>query len=363
MDDRALTQMKTKRTSFSRWPRRMLKNDKSFYTLRRFDVRTTFKTLFSNVRSISDIIMLGQHPCRRMLAECNRKYAILYSLRDCLIELEKMTGLHEIKNRLFEIICYYGMGTRRQLQPTGMQHIVITGAPGTGKSHLGRIIAKIFARLQIIPSDRVLMAKRSDFIGEHLGSTAIKTQQLIDKALGGCLFIDEAYSLADKEHRDSFSKEALDCLNQNLTEKAGQFLCIIAGYETEIEQCFFGMNPGLKRRFPVHFKIERYSAADLTEMFLRQLEGAGWRVDPVAQAELVRLFTQKYDYFLYAGGDIQSLVQFSKIRYAVREIRTALQVPMSPTLCKNDIDEALEQLYASRKDSAGVSEMVKHMYL
>ena len=110
-----------------------------------------------------------------------------------------------------------------------MLHTIIEGPPGVGKTQLGKVLAKIYLSLGIIQSDKFRIASRKDFIGEYLGHTAIKTQKVIDSCMGGILFIDEAYSLGNGDtKKDSFSKECIDTLNQNLSENKGKFVCIIA---------------------------------------------------------------------------------------------------------------------------------------
>ena len=145
-----------------------------------------------------------------------------------------------------------------------MLHTIIEGPPGVGKTQLGKILAKIYLSLGIIQSNKFRIATRKDFIGEYLGHTAIKTQKVIDSCMGGVLFIDEAYSLGNGDSKkDTFSKECIDTLNQNLSENKGKFVCIIAGYKENLEHDFFSVNPGLQRRFPFRYSIEKYTSKEL----------------------------------------------------------------------------------------------------
>jgi hypothetical protein len=109
------------------------------------------------------------------------------------------------------------------------------------------------------PELKFKVAKRSDLIAKYLGQTAAKTQEVIDDAVGGVLFIDEAYSLGNADGGDSYAKECIDTINQNLTEKKNQLLVIIAGYENALEECFFAYNEGLNRRFPFRYTIDAYT--------------------------------------------------------------------------------------------------------
>ena len=110
-------------------------------------------------------------------------------------------------------------------------------------------------------------AIRKPFQVNILKST-IKTRELLEKASGGVLFIDEAYSLGNSEKRDSFSKEAIDMINQYLSENKNDLMVIIAGYDEELDKCFFAYNPGLKRRFSSYYKIEGYDYNELIDIFL-----------------------------------------------------------------------------------------------
>jgi len=101
---------------------------------------------------------------------------------------------------------------------------------------------------------------------------------MIDAAKGGVLFIDEVYSLGNAEKRDSFSKECIDTINENLTTKKTDFICIIAGYKEDIKDCFFAYNAGLERRFPIRFHIDEYNASELFSIFKKKVDG---RVDQI----------------------------------------------------------------------------------
>jgi len=179
---------------------------------------------------------------------------ILCNLVNPLTELNNMVGMANVKEHMvdqilfflqgFNVItrcgkctdCTFGLACIKT--QTEMLHTVITGPPGVGKTELGKILGKVYKELGILSNDTFKLVTRSDLIAGYLGQTAIKTQKVIDEAKGGVLFIDEAYSLGNAELRDSFSKECIDTLNQNLSERR-DFLCIIAGYKEELEKCFF----------------------------------------------------------------------------------------------------------------------------
>jgi hypothetical protein len=167
------------------------------------------------------------------------------------------------------------------------------------------------------------IAKRSDLIGKYLGHTAAKTQEVINEALGGVLFIDEAYSLGNAEGRDSFAKECIDTINQNLTEKKNQLLVIIAGYEEALETCFFSYNEGLNRRFPFRYTIESYTPAELGQIFIKMVgeinkqPGSEWTID-ISNEKLNSFFKDNHQLFPNFGGDVETFLLSVKIQHGIR---------------------------------------------
>lgn len=202
--------------------------------------------------------------------------------------------------------------------PTGdFMHTVLYGPPGTGKTEVAKILGNIFCHLGILKANTFKKVTRSDLIAGYLGQTAIKTREVIDSAIGGVLFIDEAYALGNTEKRDSFSKECIDTLCEALSDHKHELMVIIAGYEKELTDCFFSYNEGLSSRFTWRYKIDNYSANDLRKIFEKIVRDNRWtfkEVDAVKDA----WFKEHYDYFKYFGRDIEVFFTKTKIAHSRR---------------------------------------------
>jgi hypothetical protein len=194
------------------------------------------------------------------------------------------------------------------------------------------------------------IVRRSDLIGKYLGHTAALTQRVINSCLGGVMFIDEAYSLGNAEGRDSFAKECIDTINQNLSEKKGELLVIIAGYKDDLEACFFAYNPGLHRRFPFVYSIEPYSPDDLVEILCRKVKdlGLGWQLPDDERPAVVRLFERHHSQgtFTNHAGDVETLLFTARVEHAKRVYRK--NESEKKVLRLSDIDSALKLLAESK---------------
>lgn len=231
----------------------------------------------------------------------------LILLQPELEELSNMIGLNKIKNIIVSQIIYLIQKLNKDEE---MMHTVLYGEPGTGKTMLAKILAKIYLKLDFVKNNKFIIANRSDLIAGFLGQTAIKTQKLINKAKGGVLFIDEAYSLGSNNNgSDSFAKECIDTLVHNLSEKK-DFICIIAGYKNELERCFFSQNKGLERRFPWAYNIPSLSYEDLKKIFILMVRKE--KLDINENDIPDNFFKNNKQFFKYNGGSIETFI--TKIR-------------------------------------------------
>lgn len=217
-----------------------------------------------------------------------------------LNELNEMVGLENVKKDVTMLINYIRVEKMRKEKglsnnPVAL-HTVFYGPPGTGKTTVARLIGRIFKTLGMLAKGHVVEVARADLVGEYIGHTAPKTDKLVDDALNGILFIDEAYTLKPEGVGNDFGQEAIDCLLKRMEDERERLVVIVAGYTEEMQQ-FIESNPGLKSRFNRYFYFKDYEPAELGEIFRRLVDKRGYKITPSAfervQGLLERLFEDR----------------------------------------------------------------------
>ena len=212
---------------------------------------------------------------------------------ECLEKLNGMVGLAAVKQEISNLAAFLNLQIRRGETNTFQgKHYVFTGNPGTGKTTVARIMADVFRTLGILSRGQLVEADRSKLVSGYSGQTAIKTNQLIDSAMGGVLFIDEAYTLKSSD-QDSFGSEAIDTLLKRLEDDRGKFICIVAGYTDQMHD-FIDTNPGLKSRFTQTIHFDDYTPDELTQIFVNLAKGKNFTVDDTTRDAVHRQFEQLY---------------------------------------------------------------------
>ena len=310
------------------------------------------------INSIDDLIELGEkYQKQRKRTLYNIDVKTLSKLVRPLKQLKAMIGMQNVKETIIDLIVYYMQDFEHT--NSNMLHTVIQGPPGCGKTTVARIIADIYLKLGILHNNTFIIARRSDLIGKYLGSTAIKTQKVIDSAYQGVLFIDEAYALGNNEQRDSFSKECIDTINQNLTEEKCNFICIIAGYKKHLQSCFFDVNPGLERRFPFRYQIEPYSPAELKRIYINMVQIAEWSF--IDGLPTLNFFERNMNHFTFNGGDMETLFQMTKLAHSRRVF--CLDPKHKKVITQKDLDRALELIIKNKIHKNETNKTPFGMYL
>jgi SpoVK/Ycf46/Vps4 family AAA+-type ATPase len=271
-----------------------------------------------SISSIIDIIEVSKNyetGRKRKRVEYNFDLERLKPCIKALKKLNELVGMEEIKKNIIDQILFYAQG----LNTNEMMHVCLTGPPGVGKTTVGKILAELYCSLGFLETDKFRIADRSSCIGGYLGQTAIKTKKVLKESLGGVLFLDEVYSFGSgKDDGDSYAKECIDTINQFLSEHTENFIMIIAGYNDEVEKCFFSVNPGLRRRFPWRYDIKDYTHTDLKEIFIYQVKENYWNFEQDFDFGMLTDIFQQKEYFKDNGGSCLVLFDKAKICHSRR---------------------------------------------
>ncbi|AGN36413.1 Stage V sporulation protein K [Bacillus paralicheniformis] len=257
-------------------------------------------------------------------------------LKEIEREMNTLVGMEEMKRNIKEIYAWIFVNKKREEQglKAGKQalHMMFKGNPGTGKTTVARLIGRLFYEMNVLSKGHLIEAERADLVGEYIGHTAQKTRDLIKKAMGGILFIDEAYSLARGGEKD-FGKEAIDTLVKHMEDKRNEFILILAGYSREMDH-FLSLNPGLQSRFPISIDFPDYSVSQLMDIAKRMMAEREYQFSPEAEWKLK-------DHLMAVKSTV-SPAKFSNGRFVrnliEKSIRSqAMRLLMGDCYLKNDL--------------------------
>ena len=255
-------------------------------------------------------------------------------MKDLLAELDGYIGLQTVKEEVHNLInmaSVYQLRRQHDLPTTDMSlHLVFTGNPGTGKTMMARMMARIYRSLDILSKGQLVEVDRSGLVAGYVGQTAIKTQKVIQKALGGVLFIDEAYALNGKSEND-FGQEAIDTILKAMEDHRDDLVVIVAGY-TDLMDRFIHSNPGLESRFNRFLLFEDYTSDEMLDIFKMQCKKGCYQLSDGVE-ELVR------DYITEENGDPETFGNARGVRNIFEHILVAQnnRLAAMETVTKEDL--------------------------
>lgn len=213
-------------------------------------------------------------------------------------ELNSLIGLENVKQEIEDLVIFNKVQKNREkigLKKTNRtMHMAFLGNPGTGKTTVARIVGNMYRSLGILSKGHFIEATRTDLIAEYQGQTALKVKRLIQKAKGGVLFIDEAYSITENEKSDSYGRECLTELTKALEDYRDDLVVIVAGYD-DLMKKFFESNPGLKSRFNYFINFEDYSVNQMFEIFLSYCKNEDYILEESAADKLKKFLEKQSD--------------------------------------------------------------------
>lgn len=220
------------------------------------------------------------------------------TLEELLSELDSLVGLDNVKNDIHSLLNFIKVSKLREERgmkvPEISYHLVFTGNPGTGKTTVARLVAQLYYKMGILQQGQLVEADRSTLVAGYLGQTAIKVQKVIQSALDGVLFIDEAYSLANEEN-DSYGKEAIETLLKAMEDNRDKLVVIVAGYDNLMRD-FINSNPGLRSRFNKYFKFNDYNGEEMFRIFQRFCKQNGYVLEEEAESRILTKFNSMYEH-------------------------------------------------------------------
>lgn len=215
------------------------------------------------------------------------------TLQELLDELNALVGLEKVKTKVNDLIVYQKVQKLRRENnlhsSKNTLHLSFTGNPGTGKTTVARVVGRIYKQIGLLSNGHFIEVSRTDLIAGYQGQTALKVKKIIERAKGGVLFIDEAYSITENDHSDSYGRECLTELTKALEDYRDDLVVIVAGYKEPMNK-FFESNPGLKSRFNTFIEFENYQAEELEEILLSMCEKNDYRLSEEVRRSVKSFF-------------------------------------------------------------------------
>ena len=244
------------------------------------------------------------------------------TLEELIDELNQLTGLQSVKNEINGLINLVKVSQKRKERgfktPSISKHMVFIGNPGTGKTTVARLLSNIYHKLGVLSKGQLVEVDRAGLVAGYTGQTAIKTEKVIKDALGGILFIDEAYTLSENKGEGDFGQEAIDTILKAMEDNREDLVVIVAGYPNLMDR-FLNSNPGLKSRFNKFIQFEDYSEEELSSIFLSMCQKQDYKFDDLdtLKNKITEILENKNDSFANART-MRNMLEFAIMHQATR---------------------------------------------
>eukprot|EP00927_Polykrikos_kofoidii_P034785 TRINITY_DN29430_c0_g1_i1.p1 TRINITY_DN29430_c0_g1~~TRINITY_DN29430_c0_g1_i1.p1 ORF type:complete len:854 (+),score=166.19 TRINITY_DN29430_c0_g1_i1:94-2562(+) len=248
------------------------------------------------------------------------------AIKEALAKLDRVVGLANVKQFIRSLHAQLKIEAERREAGiaisggAGTLHMIFSGNPGTGKTTVARIVAELLTAMGLLRKGHLVEADRATLVAGYSGQTALKTRQVVDQAMGGVLFVDEAYALVAEDGKDAFGKEALDTLIKMIEDRRQDLVVILAGYPDEMDR-LVSTNPGVRSRFPTQVLFDDYSQSELMSIATQMLSSDGFSISPAASKTLCAILAQVHA----AGGReqgngraVRNILEQARRKMAVR---------------------------------------------
>lgn len=314
----------------------------------------------ASINTLDDILNIIKTNVYDDKCEYNIDLKSLTQIQPELEKLNKMIGMKDLKNSILNQLLYFMQDLHITNKESDFKHTVLYGPPGTGKTEIAKIIGAMYSKIGILKNNVFKKVTRNDLVAGYLGQTAIKTKKVIDECLGGVLFIDEAYSLANNYQEDSYSKECIDTLCESLSDHKDDLMVIIAGYEEDLNNSFFKANKGMESRFIWRFNIEQYNTNDLMNIFKKKINETDW-VTENDDVINIKWFDKHKNEFKNYGRDMELLFSYLKIAHSRRIYGKDSSLRKRITI--EDLDSGYDMFIKNKKKDNKMDKILESIYI
>jgi SpoVK/Ycf46/Vps4 family AAA+-type ATPase len=316
-------------------------------------------TIDASINNLDDLLSIIKNNVYDEKNEYNIDLKSLTQIEPELEKLNKMIGMKDLKNSILNQLLYFMQDLHITNKESDFKHTVLYGPPGTGKTEIAKIIGTMYSKIGILKNNVFKKVTRNDLVAGYLGQTAIKTKKVIDECLGGVLFIDEAYSLANNYQEDGYSKECIDTLCEVLSDHKDDLMVIIAGYEEDLNNSFFKANKGMESRFIWRFNIEQYNTHELMEIFKKKINETDW----VLEYDVVNIkwFDKRKQEFKNYGRDMELLFSYLKIAHSRRIY--GKDASLRKHIILEDLDAGYDMFMKNKKKENKMNKILESIYI